>query len=89
MESERALYLFIFRIGLSENRFTLFGPMLWTPLKTPPATGAHEGKSTAGFPLLLFRIGLSEKRKHFPVRCSGFARRLRNEGRLKRTLLLS
>ena len=29
MESERALYLFVFRIGLSENRSTLFGPMLY------------------------------------------------------------
>jgi hypothetical protein len=29
MASERALYLFVFRIGLSENRSALFGPMLW------------------------------------------------------------
>jgi hypothetical protein len=26
---ERALYLFVFRIGLSEKRFTLFGPMVF------------------------------------------------------------
>ncbi|MGE3832079.1 MAG: hypothetical protein AB7F76_13870, partial [Parvibaculaceae bacterium] len=35
------------RIGLSENRFALFGPMLF-----------------------VFRIGLSENRSHFSVRCS-------------------
>jgi hypothetical protein len=27
MESELTLYLFVLRIGLSENRFKLFGPM--------------------------------------------------------------
>ena len=32
MESERAHYLFVFRIGLSESRFTVFGPMLWSPI---------------------------------------------------------
>jgi hypothetical protein len=36
MEPERARYLFVFRIGLSENRSTLFGPMLYSaPLSRP------------------------------------------------------
>jgi hypothetical protein len=38
MESERAPHLFVFRIGLSENRFALFGPML---LRSSPAACVH------------------------------------------------